>query len=507
MTADQTARWKRRLLLVGAGVSGALALPPIGLWPLLLVAVPLVLHQLERVPGGRQAFGAGFLVGLGYFVVALQWIGVAFLVDAATYLWMMPFAVGGLAAFMALYWGLAGLVAWGLFRRGVSLAFGFPAVLAAAEWLRGHLLTGFPWAAPGLAATGMGGVLQLAALIGMTGLSLLIMLWAAMPFALWRGGRERWLALAVLALMPLAHVWGQYRLARHPTALVPGVTLRLVQPNIAQDDKWRAENTRVIFDTLKELSFRPAQGAPVTHIIWPESAVSFFIDESAEARKELAEGLKGETVLLTGALRRDVRPDGSESIFTSLIVFDGAARPLAHYDKWRLVPGGEFLPFESILKPLGFRRVVTVPESFEAGPGPVSLTIPGAGKTAPLICYEVIFPNRLVDPKNRPQWLLNITNDGWFGRSTGPWQHFAQARLRAVEQGLPLARAANTGISGVIDPLGRVLARSELEDRTTLDVPLPLPLPATVYARYGDGLLAGLIAGVVLIGWRWRKSL
>ncbi len=493
--------------LLAAGALAGLSLPPVNGWFLWALAFPVLLIWLEGQAGLRASFRGGWWFGFGYLMVALHWIGFAFLVDAKTYLWMMPFAVAGLAGFLALYWGLGAVAARLLARGGLPLVVALPVSLAVTEWLRGHLLTGFPWAAPGLAANGMAGVVQLAAVMGMTGLTLMVLLWALGPLLVGRGGAARFAGGALLALLLAAEMWGEQRVAAHPTVNRPAVTLRLVQPNVAQDDKWRAENTRVIFDRLKMLSTAPPHGSAVTHIIWPESAVSFFIDESEQAQAELAGVLAGGKWLLAGALRRELRPDGGERVFTSLIVFDDRGHPVSHYDKWRLVPGGEFLPFEAVLRPLGFRRLVTVPESFDAGPGPVSLAIPGAGKAAPFICYEVIFPDRLVDAGDRPQWLVNITNDGWFGRSTGPWQHFAQARLRAVEQGLPLVRAANTGISGVIDPVGRIVVQSALEQQTYLDVALPEALSPTPYARFGDGLLTALVLAVAAAGWFVRKSL
>ena len=336
------------------------------------------------------------------------------------------------------------------------------------EWLRGHLFTGFPWAAPGLIVDGMGGLAQSAALIGMTGLTVLIVLWASLPYALLESRRRGTVlaALAIALLLPGLWVWGAARLAGASTATVPGVSFRIVQPNISQEQKWREDNARNIFDQLKQLSTMPTEEQPegiggITHLVWPESAVPFLIDENAVARSELQPLLGGRTALITGAIRRE--GDGEEpDVFNSIIVFDGLAQPIARYDKWRLVPGGEFLPLGWLLEPLGFRKVVRTPGSFKAGEGPRSILLPGGLKAALLVCYEVIFPDRLIDGADRPELIINVTNDGWFGRSTGPWQHLAQTRLRAIEQGLPVIRAANTGISAVIDSHGRYLRQLPL---------------------------------------------
>ena len=246
----------------------------------------------------------------------------------------------------------------------------------------------------------MGGLAQTAALIGMPGLTLLIALWAALPAVAGFAGtsrRERLGAVVLLALLPAFWLWGSYRLASADDEAQAGIALRIVQPNVAQDDKWRGENARLIFDRLKMLSTlttaqRPSGINDVAVLIWPESSVSFYMDESAQGLAELAQMLPERTVLVMGALRRDAEDSSGQRVYNSVLAFDGDASLVAHYDKWRLVPGGEFLPFESILEPLGFRKVVTVPGSFAAGPGPRNIILPGCAPAGVLICYEAIFP-------------------------------------------------------------------------------------------------------------------
>jgi apolipoprotein N-acyltransferase len=492
--------WRRVGAAFLAGALAALALPPLGLWPALFLAVPAVLMLLENIGRGnwRAAFLTGWSFGFGYFLLAFHWIAFAFFVNAQDYLWMMPFAVGGLAASMAVYWGLAFLLVnlAGFNRLGRAALLGV--VLTLAELLRGFLLTGFPWAQPGLVSDGMGAVAQTACLWGMPGLTFLILLWAgAWPFLFERS--QRLIAILIMAALPLSWAWGILRLQTE-VADVAGVNIRIVQPNIPQEDKWRADNARAIFDQLLEMSARPSQnGRPVSHIVWPESAVAFLIDESPPARGEVASMLGNSKVLVTGTLRREVNAGRDDKIFNSVLAFDGAGEVVASYDKWRLVPGGEFLPFEWLLQPLGFRKVVTVPGSFEAGPGPATYDIPNAPPVSFSICYEAIFPDRLVDAGVRPRWLVNVTNDGWFGNSTGPYQHLAQARLRAIEQGLPMVRSANTGISAVIDPLGRYVVRLPLGQDGVIDWPLPLDLDTTPFSKHGAMIILGmLLAGGIL---------
>lgn len=499
--------WWRATTAIAAGCVAALSMPPLDLWPALFIAVPVFLALLGDVElrSWRSGFGTGWLFGLGYFSVAFHWIGFAFLVDAATYLWMMPFMLGALAGGMAIYWGLAAVVARRAGGRGLALVLMFAAALGAVEWLRGHLMTGFPWAAPGLAVDGMGAVAQLAAYAGMTGLTVLVMLWAGLPLVLLKEQSRpaRRAAAVLLCLLPLGWAFGLLRLSGDAGETVPGVSLRIVQPNIGQEQKWRDDHARTIFDTLKRMSTEPTASQPngiagVTHVIWPESAVSFFIDESPVAKAELKPLLGGRTVLITGSIRRDAEGanDGVPDIHNSIITFDGNADVVTRYDKWRLVPGGEFLPFEWLLEPLGFRKVVTVPGSFAAGPGPVTLSVPGLPGVAMLVCYEAIFPDRLVDPVARPGMIINVTNDGWFGRSTGPYQHLAQTRLRAIEQGLPIVRAANTGVSAVISPYGTYVMRLPLLESGVIDSTLPAAISATFYARFGDLVTAILIVSL-----------
>jgi apolipoprotein N-acyltransferase len=485
--------WRRMAAAWLAGALAALALPPIGAWPLLFIAFPALVWMIDgAAPRARSGFAAGWAFGFGYFAVALHWIGFAFLVEADTYLWMMPFAVGGLAAVLAVYWGIAAGIAARFWPPGLARVFFFASLLALAEIARGHLLTGFPWAAPGLIAMADLGFAQAASVIGMTGLTLAIVLIGAMPALLaepsWRNG----LAVgAAVAGVLLASAVGDFRLSAG-SADVEGVRLRIVQPNISQDMKWRAENARNVFESLMALSFEG--GAPATHVIWPESAVPFLIEKSEEAQARIAAALPEGASLFLGAIRED----GQGRTYNSILGYDSDANLIARYDKWRLVPGGEFLPFASILEPLGIQKMVETPGSFEPGAGPATLPIPGAPPAGFLVCYEAIFPDRLVDPESRPQWLINVTNDGWFGNSTGPYQHLAQLRMRAIEQGLPAARAANTGISAIVDSFGRVESQLPIGSAGYLDDALPAAIPMTAYARFGDCFAVAAILLVLL---------
>ena len=483
------------LTLVLGAISG-LALPPFDAWWIFAITIPLLLLLIETV-SLRRAFWLGWLFGFGYFVAVLQWIGYAFFVNAAD-VWMMPFAVGGLCAFLALYWGAGAVFTRLMCSRGFSIHLAAPICFSAMEYLRGILLTGFPWGVPGQAVDGMGAVSQFANVVGMNGLTLLIFLWSGMPLMFAKG--QRAVAVLILASLPAVWAWGTWRLAQNPTQFVEGVNLRIVQPNLSEDDQWRHDNARKIFDELLSRSAAPSQnGKDITHIIWPESVVPFLLDESPEGLAAVGNMLGEKKILLTGAVRR-AAPSNDAEYFTSVLVIDGTAKVLSHYDKAHLVPGGEFLPFSGVLEPLGFRRLVDFPEGFRAGVGAQSLRVPGAGLVGAQICYEAIFPAEAVKAGNRPDWLVNVTNDGWFGNSTGPYQHVAQFRLRVIEQGLAGARSANTGISAVFDSFGRVIVQSKMEIAEVFDSPLPKSIAKGLYASFGDYVLLVMISILGFLG-------
>ena len=489
--------WKRGAAIFTLGLLSGLAMPPVGLWWILGLTFPLFFALSQRPK--RPSFLLGWLFGFGYFVAALHWIGFAFLVDADAYLWMMPFAVAALAAGMALFWAAAVATSLNLANRGLPLFFTAPLCFAGFEWLRGHIFTGFPWAVPGLAADGMGGVAQLASLIGMNGLTLIIVLWAMVPLGFLQGDRfSRWASIFIALSLPLCWVWGDIRIAQHPVTFIDGQILRVVQPNISQSDKWRGDNARAIFDQLLDLSSRP-QIKPVTVIVWPESAVPFLIDESEMGQSELRGVLAPNKILLTGAVRRS-SPEAVNGkppdYFTSVLAFDSTAKLIAIYDKKHLVPGGEYLPLAWLIEPLGFRKVVNLPESFRSGTASSVVAIRSLGFVAMQICYEAIFPEALFTAK-RPDWILNVTNDGWFGNSAGPYQHLAQLRFRAIEQGIGVVRVANTGISAIIDTTGGYVYRSDLGGVAVFDSQIPRASEVTLYGQFGDFMLFGLM-GILL---------
>lgn len=496
------AGWRRWTIAGCLGLLAAVALPPIHALPLLIPAFTCLVWLLDGSRSTRSAFAVGWWFGFGHFVVGLYWIAEAFLVNAEHFAWMIPFAVFGLSAGLATFSGLATAVAYRTTAPGIARVLALGAAWAGAEWLRGHVLTGFPWNLMGYVWTASDAMLQVTAVTGIYGLGLVTVVAAGMPATLAAssgaasGRRGAWATTVIAAV--LAAVWsgGLMRLSTAEMQPVTGVRLRIVQPNITQSEKWDGDKRAEHFARLMRLSTMPAKES-VTHVIWPETAISFAPNHSDARPDVLALAAPPGGLVIAGALRVARQDDGEPKAWNSVVAIDVQGSIVAQYDKFHLVPFGEYVPMRDIL-PLD--PIAAGPLDFSAGQGPKTLTLPGLPAVSPLICYEAIFPGDVTDPGQRPQWLLNVTNDAWFGRSAGPYQHFAIARVRAVEEGLPLVRAANTGISAVVDPYGRIQDQIYLGQQGVLDAPLPRGLkPATLYARYGDWILLAAIVFVAAL--------
>jgi len=506
--------WRRALIAFGAGAISALALSPTSLWPVLLLTFPVLAWLVDGAAAGRlggvpSAFVAGWWFGFGYFFAGLYWIGHAFLVDAKTFGWMLPFAVTAVPAGLALFTAFGLALARAIWTRGPVRILSLAVALTVAEWLRGHLFTGFPWNTYGYALTAPLALAQTVSLTGIWGLTFLAVAVFATPalFADDRADTRRpWLPLLFgAAVLGALAAYGAMRLARSPTVLVDDVRLRIMQPNLQQDEKFNYTNRQEVMSRYVALSDRSTGPQStgvrdVTHLIWPESAFPFFLMREAEALAQIAELLPQGTVLITGAIRAPEPAPGKEMshAYNSIYVIDHDGSVLSVYDKVHLVPFGEYLPFQNFLEQLGFMQLTKVHGGFIPGGRRRAIEVPRAPRFLPLICYEIIFPGEAVPRGERPGWLVNVTNDGWFGISSGPYQHLQQARVRAIEEGLPLVRAANTGISAVIDPLGRVIKSLPLGTEGVLDSPLPRRIGRTIYVRAGDGV-AGLLLGAALV--------
>jgi apolipoprotein N-acyltransferase len=500
--------WRQFACAALLGAIATLGMPPVNFWPFYGVALVLLLWLIAECDRFGRVFALGLVFGTFHFLTGLYWVAEAFLVEAEKFAWMIPFLVGGLAVLLALFHALGLALTWRLaraFRLGpVGWVLLFALLWTAAEWVRGHIFTGFPWNLAGHVWSVSASMIQIAALTGVYGLSLITVAALAMPAVLGarpRPRREEWVPAALAGMVLLAlFLGGAWRLHEADAGHVEGVTLRIVQPNVDQRVKWRPEEKAVVFRQLLELSTATGYDA-ITHIIWPETATPFFLEESPQALDAIAAAVPPGGALITGTPRRT--PGGAgEDYWNGLVVVDGRGEVTASFDKFHLVPFGEYVPLRDVLP---VERLAAGRGSFSFGSGPRTLEAPGLPPFSPLICYEAIFPAAVTAPAGEPQpdWLLNVTNDAWFGTSTGPYQHLMNARMRAVEEGLPMIRAANTGISAVIDPFGRIEARLDIGRRGVIDHDLPTALSdRTVYARFGDTtllLLAVLVTGLIVL--------
>jgi apolipoprotein N-acyltransferase len=514
--------WKRATIALVAGALSSLAMAPFNAWPVLFVTFPVAVWLIDGSAAGRlrgvpAAALAGWWFGLGYFVPGLYWIGYAFLVDAPTFAWLMPFAVLGLPAYLALFTAFGFALARLIWTRDATRVLALAASLTIGEWLRGHVLTGFPWNAFGYALTEPLALAQTASLIGLWGLTFLSVAIFASPAVLIEGasrGRKPWIApVLALALLVAMGIFGAVRLSLNPTATVANVKLRIMQPNLQQDVRFNYSAKAEVMQKYLTLSDR-ASGPQSTGVrdasilIWPESAFPFFLTREADAMAQIADLLPKGTVLITGSVRAPDLPPGVRitRAYNSIYVIDHDGSVLSVYDKLHLVPFGEYLPFQELMEKLGFEQLTKVQGGFIPGTRRRTLAIPNAPRALPLICYEAVFPGDVAPGDDRPGWIVNLTNDGWFGISTGPYQHLQQARLRAIEEGLPVVRAANTGISAVIDPLGRMVARLGLGVEGVLDSSLPSAIPPTIYARSGDIPAAIIVAAALILAIRRRAA-
>ena len=488
-------RGRRRLAVAAAlGALGALAFEPFRIFPLLLLSYAAFVLLLDAATASRRrlrlAFAIGWAYGFGFFFVGLHWIGYAFLVDSEAHGWELPFAAVLLPSGLGLFFGAGALICMSLWRPGIRRIFLFAVVFAAIEWLRGHILTGFPWNLPAYGWGASLGVLESASVFGAYGLSLLTLLLGASFAVLARGeeARARLLPAAMTLFFVALWVNGEVRLFSASAATVQGVHLRIVQPSTPQSEKYVQQYLVRNWRRLMDLSAAPATVKP-THIIWPEAAPPFVLARNPEALNEIAALTGDASVLFTGEVRIDEGGPRTR-FYNAFAMFGYHGKLLATADKFHLVPFGEYLPFENVLRSIGLTEIAA-DTGFSSGEGPETFSVPGAPPVGPLICYEVIFP-QAVTGLPRPAWLVNMTDDSWFGPNAGPMQHLLIARVRAIEEGLPIIRAANSGISAIIDPYGRERARLDLGLRGVLDGDLPVALPATPFARFGSLITLGL---------------
>jgi apolipoprotein N-acyltransferase len=488
-----------------AGAAAALAHPPFGFLPGLL-GYGLLLAVIDRTEGERPiraAFWRGFLGGSSYFLIGCWWVAEAFFVDAAEQGWMAPFAVAALAAGMGLFWGAAGaLYRWLRPTDSLLKVLVFTGALCLLEWLRGHILTGFPWNLPGETWRAGSAPSQAASLVGAYGLSWVTV--AAMgalaaPFAFGRRSSTWSLFAGGAAIIAALYGFGLQRLAHTAPIRPDAAWVRVVQANVRQEAKYDVDKFQSIVSRYLTLTASPAlKGHTPQIVIWPEGALPVPANDlfrpSVWTSAAINNSLKPGQILLIGAYRQDEHAT-KIVYYNSLFALrrDGNdLTPLAMYDKYRLVPFGEYLPLESVLAPLGVKKMVHVGDGFSPGPRPAPMQAPGMPRVQPLICYESLFPGFVREGARlgggRADWIVNVSNDAWFGQTSGPWQSLNLSSYRAIEEGLPMVRATPTGVSAVVDAYGRPEPGEllPLGAMGVIDAPLPPPLPETPFARFGE---------------------
>ncbi|MGE0532956.1 MAG: apolipoprotein N-acyltransferase [Hyphomonadaceae bacterium] len=511
--------WQRRGLAVAAGAMATLGHAPFQLTLLYAVAITVLVWLLDisatQERKLRSAFSIGWFFGLGHFATGLYWVAAAFNVDSDAWgpVWGIP-ATLALAAGLALFFGVGALLAMLLWTKDVRRIAALAIGIFVSEWLRGHILTGFPWLLPAYVWTPGEPISQLASLVGAYGLSLITLLFAATPAALADGAQSsgrRFAPVLVAALaIGMAWGWGVQRIASAPVEL-PGAQpiIRVADSGLGQAEKWqnRPDQEWRVLQRYLDASGEPSDDNADTIVIWPEGAipvVNFFMLENPDFMAALGRGL-GDRVLITGLTRREPRVDDL-AYFNSAAVIDGVnseARVSQIYDKNHLVPFGEYIPFWNLVSNFNIAPLQRIGAGFEAGPPPTRLVVPGAPPAAVLICYEAIFPGMTPRGDGRPGWIVMVTNDAWFGGGSGPYQHYAMARYRAIEEGLPITRAASGGISAIVDAYGREVAATTARTPYA-EAQLPPALPEPPFAQWGSILLAILF--VLVAGLRFIPS-
>ncbi|MDX8476954.1 apolipoprotein N-acyltransferase [Mesorhizobium sp. VK24D] len=513
--------WRRALVAFAAGALAVLAQAPYDFFAVCFVSFPVLVWLLDGATAEasdgwlrrlRPAFAIGWWFGFGYFLAGLWWIGQALLVEADSFAWALPFAVVGIPLALAFFYGFATVVArlfWSSdIGRIAALAFGF----GLAEWLRDFLFTGFPWNAVGYAAMPVPLLMQSVSVTGMIGMNALAVFVFSLP-ALVAARRHLRLGLALLVILVAAHVgFGYFRLARPAEPATRSIDVRIVQPAVDLSEKWDASVRDRIFATLMGISGKaPEQGhAKPQLILWPETSVPFLFTERPDALTALGDMLGDGQMLIAGVVREEGGAGNAGSrYYNSVVAINDKGEIVDAVDKVHLVPFGEYLPFAGLFERFGIGQLVAGPMNFAAGNERHPIAVPNGLSAVPFICYEVIFPDLVAVDAASSELIVNVTNDAWFGDTPGPYQHFRQAQIRAVENGLPLLRAANNGISAVVDSRGRIVDALAVDARGAIDAHVPVSGRVLLSAdqRRINGLLIMLLFALIAVTLNVRQRL
>ena len=494
---------KFSLVSFGLGALAVLALPPWHYVLVVLFSFSGLMSLLDRMETKKQAFILGYAFGAGFYGVGLSWVSEALRIENMGFSHLAFFPPLGFAIWGGMFPAAAALAAYKA-PKGMRRLLAFSAAWLVFDWVRSWLFTGFPWNMLATMFSDTPVFLQTASIFGAYGLGFVITFTATLPYYISENRRDMKKAFfaALGMVLMLSGLWGfgEHRLKNAPTDTIRGVRLRLVQANVPQGQKWNDKRSEEYLMKHVHLSRKDAEG--ITHVIWPETATPFLLAQDEFARSMAITAVKDGALLITGGLRAEPNPDKKDyppvNVYNSILVFNDIGELLGSYDKSHLVPFGEYAPFRSVLPFM--KKLTPGAFDFETGGGVETKDIPRTLPAGMLVCYEVIFPGRVVDRTRRPYWLLNVTNDGWYGLSAGPHQHFATTVMRAVEEGIPIVRSANTGISGVIDAYGRVVAKLPLGEQGFVDSGLPRRTPEPpLYARTGNLLPLNVSLAIILV--------
>lgn len=513
--------WRRALAAFLAGALAVFGQAPYDFFAVCFISFPVLVWLLDGTTGEasggflgrlRPAFAVGWWFGFGYFLAGLWWIGQALLVEADDYAWALPFAVVGIPLLLAFFYGFATAVARLLWSSGLGRIAAFAFGFALAEWLRNFVLTGFPWNAVGYAAMPVPLLMQSVSAIGMNGMNALAVFVFAMPALL--AGRHGLATGMVLALaLVAAHVGFGYQRLTTPVPADKTLDVRIVQPSVDMREKWDASVRDRIFATLLGMSSKtPDTGKKKPQLIlWPETSVPFLFTERPDALTALGDMLADGQMLIAGAVREEgASANAGARYYNSVVAINDKGEIADAFDKIHLVPFGEYLPFADLLRRVGIEQLVAGPTMFSAGNDRRPISLPGAVRGLPFICYEVIFPEEVAVDAASSQLIVNLTNDAWFGDTPGPYQHFRQAQIRAVENGMPLLRAANNGISAAVDARGRILDALAINARDTIDLSIPVASSSDVISagqRRVNGYLIMLALALIAFAFSVRHKL
>jgi apolipoprotein N-acyltransferase len=513
--------WRRALAACLAGALAVLGQAPYDFFAVGFVSFPVLVWLLDGATASPSAgwlrrlvpaFATGWWFGFGYFLAGLWWVGGALLVEADAFAWALPFAVLGLPAVLAFFFAFAAVLARILWSDGIGRIAALAAAFGAAEWLRTVLFTGFPWNPVGFLAMPVPVLMQSVSVVGTIGMNVLAVFVFAMP-ALVAAQRHRTAGALAAGLLIAAHAgFGYWAMSRQAPAAAGQLAVRIVQPSIDQSEKWDASVRDRIFKTLLDLSAAPpASGAAQPDlIIWPETSVPFLLTDRPDALSAIAELLAPGQMLLAGVVREEGgTPDAR--YYNSVVAINDAGEIIDAVDKVHLVPFGEYLPFQEQLEAFGIQKVVALPLDFSAGPERHAIALPKGARGVPFICYEIIFPELVAADTLGANVVVSVTNDAWFGDTPGPYQHFRQAQIRAVENGIPVLRSANNGISGVIDARGRIVDALALNARASIDASIGLAtqnrsIPVTP-TENGTLVLVGFMLLSLILAVRRRPRL